>query len=48
MTPGAYSEQKRFYQFTGNVLRLGGPPNLNDKGELAGGHLYWERQPAIQ
>ena len=47
-TPGAYSEQKRFYQFTGNVLRLGGPPNLNDKGELAGGHLYWERQPAIK
>ena len=46
--PGAYSEQKRFYQFTGNVLRLGGPPNLNDQGELAGGHLYWERQPAIK
>ena len=46
--PGAYSEQKRFYQFTGNVLRLGGPPNLNDQGELAGGHLYWERQGAIK
>jgi hypothetical protein len=46
--PGGYSEQKRFYQFTGNVLRLGGPPNLNEKGELAGGHLYWERQPAIK
>lgn len=46
-TPGAYSEQKRFYEFTGNVLRLGGPQTLNDKGELAGGHLYWERQPSI-
>ena len=48
LVPGSYSEQKRFYQFTGNVLRLGGPPNLNDNGELAGGHLYWERQPAIK
>jgi len=48
MNPGAYSEQKRFYQFTGDVLRLGGPPNLNAGGELAGGHLYWERQPPIR
>jgi hypothetical protein len=47
-TPGGYSEQKRFYQFTGNVLRLGGPPNLNDAGELAGGHLYWEKQGPVQ
>jgi Lipocalin-like domain len=47
-TPGGYSEQKRFYVFTGNVLRLGGPPNLNEAGELAGGHLYWERQPAVK
>lgn len=39
---------KRFYQFTGNVLRLGGPPRLNEAGEMAGGHLYWERQPPIQ
>ena len=46
--PAGYSEQKRFYQFTGNVLRLGGPPNLNENGELAGGHLYWERQRPIQ
>jgi hypothetical protein len=46
--PGGYSEQKRFYQFTGNVLRLGGPPNLNDAGELAGGHLYWERQGPVR
>ena len=35
---------KRFYQFTGNVLRLGGPPRLNEAGEMAGGHLYWEKQ----
>jgi len=48
MNPGAYSEQKRFYQFTGDVLRLGAPPNLNAGGELAGGHLYWERQPPIR
>ena len=48
LTPGGYSEQKRFYQFNGNVLRLGGPPNLNDKGELAGGHLYWEKQGPIK
>jgi hypothetical protein len=46
--PGGYSEQKRFYQFTGNVLRLGAPTNLNDRGELAGGHLYWERQSAVK
>ena len=39
---------KRFYQFTGNVLRLGGPPRLNDAGEMAGGHLYWERLPSIR
>jgi hypothetical protein len=46
--PGGYSEQKRFYQFTGNVLRLGGPPNLNANGEMAGGHLYWEKQGPIK
>ena len=38
----------RFYQFTGNVLRLGTPPSLNADGELAGGHLYWERMPPIK
>jgi hypothetical protein len=48
MSPGSYSEQKRFYQFNGNILRLGGPPNLNDAGELAGGHLYWERQGPVK
>jgi hypothetical protein len=41
--PGNYSDQQRFYQFTGDVLRLGGPPNLNAAGELAGGHLYWQK-----
>ena len=39
---------KRFYQFTGNVLRLGGPPSLNEAGEMEGGHLYWERQLPIR
>ena len=46
--PGRYSDQKRFYEFDGNVLRLGGPPALNAAGELAGGHLYWERLPAVK
>jgi hypothetical protein len=42
--PGTYSDQQRFYQFTGDVLRLGGPPTYNEKtGELEGGHLYWQR-----
>ena len=48
LNPGGYSEQKRFYQFTGNILRLGGPPNVNDAGEVTGGHLYWERQGPVQ
>jgi hypothetical protein len=39
---------KRFYEFTGDVLRLGGPPSLNEAGEMEGGHLYWERQPSIE
>ena len=46
--PGGYSDQKRFYEFIGNVLRLGGPPRLNEAGEIAGGHLYWERLPPIK
>jgi hypothetical protein len=46
--PGGYSEQKRFYQFTGNVLRLGGPPTVNEAGELVFGHLYWERMAPMQ
>lgn len=36
---------QRFYQFTGNVLRLGTPPTTTD-GKTTGGHLYWERLPA--
>jgi hypothetical protein len=36
----------RFYQFTGDVLRFGGPPNLNEAGEMAGGHLYWQKMKA--
>lgn len=45
---GDVDATKRFYQFTGNVLRLGGPPTLNAAGEVAGGHLYWERLPPIK
>jgi hypothetical protein len=45
--PGGYSEQKRFYQFTGNVLRLAPPQTLNDAGELSQGHLYWEKQGPV-
>jgi hypothetical protein len=42
--PGGYSDQQRFYQFTDDVLRLGGPPTYDEKtGELAGGHLYWQK-----
>lgn len=41
--PGGYSDQQRFFTFTGDVLRLGGPPQLNAAGELAGGHLYWQK-----
>ena len=39
---------KRFYVFTGNILRLGAPPTLNAAGEMAGSHLYWERLPPIK
>jgi hypothetical protein len=39
---------KRFYQFTGNVLRLGTPPNTNAEGITSYNHLYWERQPAVK
>src|SRR5262249_35191635 len=40
--PGRESDAKRFYEFNGNILRLGAPPTTNDKGETTGGHLYWE------
>lgn len=39
-----YGEQQRFYEFNGNVLRLGAPMSRNEAGEMTGGHLYWERQ----
>ena len=45
---GDVDATKRFYVFTGNVLRLGGPPNLNAAGEMAGGHLYWERLGPVE
>jgi hypothetical protein len=34
---------KRFYQFTGNTLRLAPPPAPNQAGEMTQTHLYWER-----
>ncbi len=46
LRPSSYSDQQRYYQFTGDVLRLGGPPSLNAAGELAGGHLYWKKMKA--
>lgn len=39
---------KRFYVFTGNVLRLGAPPIPNAAGEMGGNHLYWERMPPVR
>ena len=49
MRPGGENDAtKRFYQFTGNVLRLGTPPTVNAAGETTGGHLYWEKLPAIK
>ena len=47
LNPGSYSEQKRFYLFTGDILRLCGPGILNDSGELARTHLYWKRQGPV-
>jgi hypothetical protein len=44
MNPGRESDQQRFYEISGNVLRLGGPPTIAD-GEKRGGHLYWELLP---
>ena len=46
LRPGGENDAtKRFYQFSGNVLRLGTPPTVNAAGETAGGHLYWEKMP---
>jgi hypothetical protein len=44
--PGTYSDQQRFYEFNGDVLRLGGPPTMNAAGELAAHHLYWQKMKA--
>ena len=44
LRPGGHVDATtRFYMFDGDVLRLGGPPRLNDAGEVTGGHLYWQR-----
>lgn len=48
LQPGVASPQKRFYEFNGNVLRLGGPPQQTPNGELSGGHLYWELLPPMK
>ena len=42
--PGAPSDAVRLYQFSGDVLRLGGRPRTRD-GEATGGHLYWRVLP---
>jgi len=44
LNPGRQSDQQRFYELNGNVLRLGGPPTIAN-GEASGGHLYWELMP---
>jgi hypothetical protein len=41
LNPGRQSDQQRFYELNGNILRLGGPPTVTN-GEASGGHLYWE------
>lgn len=45
LNPAMGPEFQRFYQFTGNILRLGTPPTTTD-GKSTSGHLYWERLPA--
>ena len=44
LNPGRQSDQQRFYELNGNILRLGGPPTVTN-GEASGGHLYWELLP---
>jgi hypothetical protein len=39
------TDAERLYELDGDVLRLGGRPNENEDGDMAGGHLYWELQP---
>lgn len=46
--PRFFGEQQRFYEFTGNVLRLAAPRTLTEAGELSQGHLYWERQGSVK
>ena len=46
-SPGRAMDAKRFYVFTGNVLRLGGPPTTTN-GETTGGYLFWERLPQLK
>ena len=49
LRPGGENDAtKRFYQFKGDVLRLGTPPTVNAAGETTGGHLYWEKLPTIK
>jgi hypothetical protein len=49
LRPGGENDAtKRFYQFKGNVLRLGTPPNVNAAGETTGGHLYWEKMTPVK
>ena len=44
LNPAMGPDFQRFYQFTGNVLRLATPPT-NIDGKMSGGYLYWERLP---
>jgi hypothetical protein len=44
LNPGRQSDQQRFYELNGNILRLGGPPTIAN-GASSGGHLYWELMP---
>lgn len=47
LNPAMGPELQRFYQFTGNVLRLGTPPTTTN-GKTTGQRLYWERLPAAK
>jgi len=47
LNPAMGPELRRFYQFTGPVLRLATPPTTGD-GTTTGGYLFWERIPAAR
>ena len=47
LNPAMGPDFQRFYQFTGNVLRLATPPTTAD-GKTTGGYLYWDRLPAAR